>query len=652
MKLKAIIMTAIKRLLIVDDNPATRYAIRRVVERHGYEGVEADTGKSGLETIKSGEFAGVILDVNLPDMSGFDVVRQLRSDPRTALLPVVHVTAASIKSLDVVTGLNAGADAYLIHPVDPEVLLATLRTLIRVRDAEEALRKTEKNFRSIFETISTPVAILNRELDVIEGNPAFSSLFESEGNTTDLRECFTPAAAMEVSRLQDAIGRAEPWIGVIGMKLPDGLRETEWRATPHQQPGCSVVVIEDITDQRVRERLQRRKLHSTQSKLAEEIAARAETEVQLLQAQKMDALGKLTGGIAHDFNNLLTSIIGAIEMMTRQAQTGQKDRMLNMADSALGAARRAASLTRRMLAFARQQPLDAKNVDINERVLSLKELLGRTIGETHTLHIELCNTPVLTALDPTQFDNALINLVVNARDAMPNGGSIRIETARKHLSGDHELMDGEYASLSVIDAGVGISPEVLERVFEPFFTTKEPGKGTGLGLSMIYGFTRQSGGVTRIHTEKGAGTEVMLLFPLADGVEHEVASSQVTGRGGNGEQILLVEDTAEVREVTEEVLREAGYAVTAVGCARDALTLIRGNESIDLLLTDIGLPDMSGRKLVEIARSWRPSLPILFMTGYEEDPSAARQFTELGTALIQKPFEVTHLLNQIHKQLS
>lgn len=645
-------MKAPKQLLIVDDNPATRYAIRRVVEKHGYHAVEAGTGTEGLEAIKSSEFAGVILDVNLPDMSGFDVVRQLRGDTRTTLLPVVHVTAASIKSLDVVTGLNAGADAYLIHPVDPEVLLATLRTLIRVRDTEEALRKSEENFRSIFETISAPVAILNSNLDVIEGNPAFLSLFESDEKKVDLGSSFMPAAAVEVSYLKDAIARSEPWIGVMAMMLPEGMRETEWRATPYQQADCSVVVIEDITDQRVRERLQRRKLHSTQSKLAQEMAARAETEIQLLQAQKMDALGKLTGGIAHDFNNLLTSIIGAIEMMTRQVQAGQKERVFNMADAALGAARRAASLTRRMLAFARQQPLDAKKVDLNERVLSLKELLGRTIGETHSLNIELDDTPVFTAVDPTQLDNALINLVVNARDAMPKGGSIRIVTARKSVSNDRELQGGEYATLSVIDTGDGIDEHVLERVFEPFFTTKEPGKGTGLGLSMTYGFTRQSGGAARIHTKKGVGTEVTLLFPIAAGVDIEVTTLQATGKSGNGEQILLVEDTAEVREVTQEILREAGYAVTSVECANDALTRIRGNDSIDLLLTDIGLPDMSGRKLVEIARSWRPSLPILFMTGYEEDPSAARQFTELGTALIQKPFEVTQLLNQIHKQLN
>lgn len=645
-------MKAPKQLLIVDDNPATRYAIRRVVEKHGYQAIEAGTGTEGLHAIRSKEFDGVILDVNLPDMSGFDVVRQLRGDTRTALLPVVHVTAASIKSLDVVTGLDAGADAYLIHPVDPEVLLATLRTLIRVRDTEEALRKSEENFRNIFETISAPVAILNSKLEVIEGNPAFWSLIESDERTVDLENFFIPSAAIDVSHLQNAIARSEAWIGVMGMLLPEGRRETEWRATPYQQVDCSVVVIEDITDQRVRERVQRRKLHSTQSKLAQEIAARAETEVQLLQAQKMDALGKLTGGIAHDFNNLLTSIIGAIEMMTRQVETGQKERVFNMADAALGAARRAASLTRRMLAFARQQPLDAKKVDLNERVLSLKELLGRTIGETHSLNIELDGLPVFTAVDPTQFDNALINLVVNARDAMPNGGVIRIQTARNSVADDRELQNGEYATLSIIDTGVGIDEHLLERVFEPFFTTKEPGKGTGLGLSMVYGFTRQSGGVTRIQTKKGVGTTIALFFPIADGVEAEDTTPQITGKSGNGERILLVEDTAEVREVTEEILRQAGYAVTSVDCARHALARIRSNDSIDLLLTDIGLPDMSGRKLVEIARSWRPSLPILFMTGYEEDPSAARQFTEIGTALIQKPFEVTQLLNQIHKQLN
>jgi CheY-like chemotaxis protein len=645
-------MNSPKRLLIVDDNPATRYAIRRVVERHGYQALEAGTGAQGLDATQSNELAGVILDVNLPDMSGFDVVRQLRSQTRTALLPVVHVTAASIKTLDVAEGLNAGADAYLIHPVEPEVLLATLRTLIRVRETEEALRRSEQNFRTIFETISAPIAIVDDQLHVVEGNPAFSALLEFDQGVQPLSQCFMPSSDQDVAALRQSIELGETWTGNIKMKLAEGLRETEWRATPHQHPSTSIVVIKDITDQRVRERLQRRKLHSAQSKLAQEMAAHAQTETQLLQAQKMDALGKLTGGIAHDFNNLLTSIIGAIEMMTRQAQTGRHDRLYHMADSALGAARRAASLTRRMLAFARQQPLDARRVNLNERVLSLRELLERTIGEKHSLIIDLDAAPIPAALDPTQFDNALINLVVNARDAMPHGGNIRIATGRQAISGDHELQDGDYGRLSVIDVGEGIDVLVLERVFEPFFTTKEAGKGTGLGLSMIYGFTRQSGGMTRISTQKGLGTDVTLFFPLVDSVDEEQSANNQARGKGNGEHILLVEDTAEVREVTEEILREGGYNVNAVACANEALDVIRGSARIDLLLTDIGLPDMNGRKLVEIARVWRPLLPILFMTGYEEDPSAAKRFTEQGTALIQKPFEPPQLLGQIFKQLN
>jgi CheY-like chemotaxis protein len=645
-------MDAPKQLLIVDDNPATRYAIRRVVEKHGYAAVEAGTGAEGLRATESDNLTAVILDVNLPDMSGFDVVRQLRSNTRTALLPVVHVTAASIKTLDVAQGLNAGADAYLIHPIDPDVLIATLRSLIRVRETEEALRKSEDSFRSIFDTVSAPIAILDERLEVVEGNSAFFSLLEGKDGMHTLAQCLVPSSEVELSFLRDAITRGEPWIGVIKMRLTEGLRETEWRATPHQRPGTSVVLIEDMTDQRVRERLQQRRLHSTQSKLAQEMAARAETETQLLQAQKMDALGKLTGGIAHDFNNLLTSIIGAIEMMTRQVQAGHQERVFHMADAALGAARRAASLTRRMLVFARQQPLDSRRVDINERVHSLKELLDRTLGEQHDLLIEVDTEAVPAAVDPAQFDNALINLIVNARDAMPEGGEIRIRTGRRAVVGDRELQDGQYACVSVIDTGGGIAPDVLARVFEPFFTTKEPGKGTGLGLSTIYGFTRQSGGITRIFTKPGAGTDVTLFFPLVEGIDDDRAAHEPSPGRGGGESILLVEDTAEVRQVTEEILREAGYAVVAVDCASDALSVIRSDQKIDLLLTDIGLPDMNGRKLVEVARAWRPALSILFMTGYEEDPSAAKQFSELRTALIQKPFNVAQLLSQIDRQLS
>jgi CheY-like chemotaxis protein len=291
-------------------------------------------------------------------------------------------------------------------------------------------------------------------------------------------------------------------------------------------------------------------------------------------------------------------------------------------------------------------------VDINERVHSLKELLDRTLGEQHDLLIEVDTEAVPAAVDPAQFDNALINLIVNARDAMPEGGEIRIRTGRRAVVGDRELQDGQYACVSVIDTGGGIAPDVLARVFEPFFTTKEPGKGTGLGLSTIYGFTRQSGGITRIFTKPGAGTDVTLFFPLVEGIDDDRAAHEPSPGRGGGESILLVEDTAEVRQVTEEILREAGYAVVAVDCASDALSVIRSDQKIDLLLTDIGLPDMNGRKLVEVARAWRPALSILFMTGYEEDPSAAKQFSELRTALIQKPFNVAQLLSQIDRQLS
>jgi DNA-binding response OmpR family regulator/two-component sensor histidine kinase len=639
------------RILIVDDNAATRYAMRRTIERHGYVVLEAGTGIEGLEAIAANDIACLVLDVNLPDMSGFDIVRTLRDTPETLLLPVVHVSAASIETGDMITGLDNGADAYLIHPVDPDVLLATIRTLMRVRDTELALRESEARFREIFTSIAAPIAVVEADLTIIEGNEAFRRIVDEAGCKTRLDECFEVGQEDLLAQMRLHLADQRRWRGVLCMRSRTGTRETEWRVTPHRDD-MGLVFVDDVTEQRRREREQLEQIDTATTQLAIEIAERERTESQLVQAQKMDALGKLTGGIAHDFNNLLTSIITGIDLINRQVEAGKPQGVQRFADAALSSARRAAALTHRLLAFARQQPLNARATDVNERIRSLEDMLRRTIGEHVTLDLFLSSSPVVASVDANQLENAVINLVINARDAMPGGGTVRVSTRLTRIDGHAELAPGEYVMLTVSDNGSGIEPAILDKVFEPFFTTKPVGQGTGLGLSMIYGFARQSGGQARISSVVGQGTDVSLLLPVGEGEPVLAPARRGPLAGGNGERILVVEDTESLRMMTVEILTEAGYQCLDTEDTGEALRMLRGDDDIDLLLTDIGMPGMDGRELADVARAWRPALPVLFMTGYAESAAERTGFLGPGMDMITKPFEIDGLLERVRHMLS
>ena len=632
------------QLLIVDDNAATRYALRRRLENHDYRVLEAGTGQEGLDLIASQKIDGLILDVNLPDMSGFDIVRGLRADPVTALLPVVHVSAASIETGDIITGLDAGADAYLIHPIDPDVLLATLRTLLRVRDTEYALRESEARFREIFFNISAPIAVMDAQLKVHECNHAFAQLIHDNLNPDALLECFAADQLGVLQELCQRLAAGERWKGTLQMKVDGQLRETEWQVSPYRSAELSLVFVEDVTEHRHRERHQ-------QAELANAATQLARTEAQLLQAQKMDALGKLTGGIAHDFNNLLTGIITSLELIKKRIETQRTDKVMAYADAALSSALSAAGLTNRLLAFARQQPLDTRPIDINAHIRSLEELLVRTIGEHIALKLELTHNPAVAMVDPIQLESAVLNLVINARDALPKGGTVWVTTYPAYSSGNLKLENGAYIALSVRDNGVGIEHSVIDKVFDPFFTTKPLGQGTGLGLSTIYGFARQSGGDAQIRSVTRQGTEVTIMLPAASGPASIVTKPLAAPGQSQGEHVLVVEDMPSVRSFVAEILADAGYRCSLAANGDEAVVCLRSDPSINLLLTDVGLPFMTGRELADVAREIRHTLPILFMTGYAENAANRQSFLGEGMDLISKPFHIDELLEKIRRGL-
>ena len=393
---------------------------------------------------------------------------------------------------------------------------------------------------------------------------------------------------------------------------------------------------------------------------AEKVAAERlkNTEEALRQSQKMEAVGQLTGGIAHDFNNLLTGIVGSLDLMQTRLGQGRTDNIARYIDAAMTSANRAAALTHRLLAFARRQPLIPKSVDVNALIVSLEDLLRRTIGETLNLDIAAAPDLWCTLCDPNQLESALLNLAINARDAMPDGGHLKIATQNVRVDAINAngpaLTPGNYICISVSDSGTGMSPEVVARAFDPFFTTKPIGQGTGLGLSMIYGFARQSNGHVSIDSGVGIGTVVKLYLPRHEG---DAAAQDADPLKGDqhvaaGETLLVVEDEPVVRSVIVDMLQDEGYRVLEAGDGPSGLRVLRETPQIDLLVTDIGLPGMSGLQLADQAREARPELKILFITGYSESVVMAKGFLQPGMEMITKPFDLDHFLRRIRAMVT
>jgi PAS domain S-box-containing protein len=382
------------------------------------------------------------------------------------------------------------------------------------------------------------------------------------------------------------------------------------------------------------------------------------TEEALRQSQKMEAVGQLTGGIAHDFNNLLTGIVGSLDLLQTRLNQGRTENVPRYINAAMTSANRAAALTHRLLAFARRQPLIPKGVDANALVVSLEDLLRRTIGETIDLEIRASADLWGTLCDPNQLESALLNLAINARDAMPDGGKLTIATANARLANvaadTPALSPGDYICIDVNDTGVGMSAEVAARAFDPFFTTKPIGQGTGLGLSMIYGFARQSNGHATIDSRLGQGTSVRLYLPRHHGdsaVEH-AAAVKATEHAATGEIVLVVEDEPVVRGVIVEMLHDEGYRTLEAVDGPSGLRILREHQRIDLLVTDVGLPGMNGRQLADQARETWPDLKILFITGYAESVAISDGFLQAGMEMITKPFELDHLSRRIRAMIS
>ncbi|WP_053154236.1 PAS domain-containing sensor histidine kinase [Pseudomonas sp. Pf153] len=403
-----------------------------------------------------------------------------------------------------------------------------------------------------------------------------------------------------------------------------------------------------------------RELAEANQRLQSEMFERERAEEALRHAQKMEAVGQLTGGIAHDFNNMLTGILGSLDLMQRYIANGRAAEIGRFTEAAMSSANRAAALTHRLLAFSRRQSLDRKPLNPNDLVHSLEDLLSRTTGDHILLRLQLADELWPISTDASQLENALLNLVINARDAMPDGGELTIETANIYLDGSdistlEPVKAGDYVMIAVSDNGSGMTPSVLAKAFDPFFTTKPIGQGTGLGLSMIYGFAQQSGGHLSLDSMPGQGTRVQLYLPrlyVAPAEQHTQAETVDTPAAIAGETVLLVEDEPAVRMLVLDLLEALGYAALEAKDAKTALPLLESDRRIDLLVTDVGLPGMNGRQLAEIARQHRPDLKVLFMTGYAQKAAERQGFLEQGMDMVAKPFTLDLLANKIRTMIN
>ncbi|MBX9460768.1 MAG: response regulator, partial [Brevundimonas sp.] len=438
-----------------------------------------------------------------------------------------------------------------------------------------------------------------------------------------------------------------------------------------------IVTIFNATDRRryERELLEARRLAeaasaelhqlnlSLEARVAEEVGERLKAEEALRQAQKMEAIGQLTGGVAHDFNNLLTVIIGGLETVSRQLSGELTPDSLQRVERAVAmathGAERAATLTARLLAFARRQPLDPRPVDPGRLVTGLADLLQRTLGESVEFETVSGAGLWVTHVDPGELENALVNLAVNARDAMPDGGRLTIETANAYLDDDYvggiaePVAAGQYVLIAVSDTGVGMDQETMRQVFEPFFTTKAVGKGTGLGLSQVYGFVRQSGGHIRVYSEPGLGTTIKIYLPRLVGGRLEAQPVAATSLSdGGSETILLVEDHEDLRAYSAGVLRELGYKVLEAANGRIALDVLQAHNDVALLFTDVVMPEgLDGRQLAEEAGRRRPGIKVLFTTGYTRNAIVHNGRLDPGVNLISKPFTFRELAEKVRRVL-
>ena len=552
----------------------------------------------------------------------------------------------------------------------PHSLIGVIQDITERKRAEQALRESEARLRAAIVVAPFPVMLHAEDGEILELSRKWSELtgYPREAMPTifawhrlaypDIRADFERLMAERFAtegetangewpvRTRDGATRIWDFHSVALGRLSDGRR-------------LQASAAMDVTDRKAAEAALREANERLEARVAERTADLLQAEEALRQSQKMEAVGQLTGGLAHDFNNLLAALTGNLELAERKLAQGRTGEVPRHLTASLNAAARAASLTQRLLAFSRQQALAPQSTDINRLVAGMEDLIRRTVGHAISVTVAPAADLWSTLIDANQLETALLNLCINARDAMPDGGSLTIATGKCSFGAAaaraRDISPGDYVMLSVHDTGTGMPPDVRSHAFDPFFTTKPIGSGSGLGLSMVYGFVRQSGGQVRIASEVGEGTTVVLYLPREDGPPDDAAGTTAPGAlpARDGETVLVVDDDASVRLVISETLRELGYAVREASDGPEGLHTLRTAARIDLLLTDVGLPGgLNGRQLAEAGRAVRPGLRVLFITGHADAAVAGQVMFDAGMQVMTKPFTIGTLGRRVRQMLA
>lgn len=654
-------------ILVVDDQPDNRFAFATVLNELDEKVVLLESGSEALRYLLNHECAVILLDVNMPDLDGYSTAELIRQREKTRHIPIIFVSAISKDDAHVLRGYGLGAVDYVFKPVDPLVLRSKVSVFVELYKKNRELyrqslfeqRLLQENLRVRAQKVEAERALRRAEVQqtlIIRSLPIVLYTAQVEEDFRGPR--FLGERIAELVGFPAERFAVDPnfWISRIH---PDDCKRVLAEAAAIKHSGTMSVEYRwrcaDETERFFHDRavLMRNELGRPQEIFGSclDITERRSAEQRLFQAQKMEAVGQLTGGLAHDFNNMLTVVIGNLDALARALK--DSGRNADRVQMALTGAMSCAELTRRLLAFARRQPLQPEAIDFSSLVGNVTNLIARTLGEKVTIDVHVPPGIWYGLADSVQVESALMNLAVNARDAMPQGGMLTIEAANVDSEQAREFDDaaGEYVMLAVRDTGCGMSAAVLERAFDPFFTTKRTGRGSGLGLSMVYGFVKQSGGHIRIDSEVDQGTLVRLYFPKADSApqpsERAVNPPLPMQALGARRRVLLVEDDAGVRAVTAALLKELQFDIIEAENGVVALELLRSTPAaIDLLFSDVIMPGgTSGIDLAAAARELRPDMRVLLTSGYSESFINSEGLGEL----LPKPYREADLMSKLRK---
>ncbi|MGO4571258.1 response regulator [Microvirga sp. 2TAF3] len=651
------------KILVVDDDSRNLLAVKEMLGAPGVEVVTAESGEAALRLVLKEDFAVILLDVQMPGIDGYEVAGMIRARHRSSRVPILFLTAYNKDDLQVFRGYSAGAVDYVFKPIEPLILKSKVDVFVDLhRKTEEIRRQGEEERRLLMENLQVRSEKLKTEQMLRRREEHQSIILGS-----------LPMALFTAS-LQEGHRRLhftnENIEAITGFKPQEFLARTDfWSSRLHPEdrdrvlsqladlPDLGSVSLEyrwkcaDGTDRYFLD-------HTTVVRDEDDnpretfgmwfdITDRKQLEQNLLHASKLEAVGRLTGGIAHDFNNMLSVVIGNLDLLQKSIKSNERAR--KRVKMALDGAQRCADLTHRLLVFSRREPLQAMTIDVGAVMPNLLDLMRRTLGERIRVQLKTPEAVWPIRVDQAQLEAALLNLAVNARDAMPNGGDLDIEIENCSLEVAGQL--GDHVVISVTDKGTGMPAHVLERVFEPFFTTKETGKGTGLGLSMVYGFVKQSGGHIEIDSEPGEGTSIRLILPR---VNEEINAPQPDDETvdtlpfGDGQAALVVEDDSAVRAVAVSTLRSLGFEVAEAETADKAVEMLKARADLRLVLSDVRMPgQLSGIELAGLIKREYPNVQVLLTTGYVEDLSSIGELD-----LLYKPYRAANLAQKIQCLLS